>query len=186
MKFLIAGLGNPGPEYRNTRHNIGFNVVDALAGASTAFSADRHADRAEFRHRGRTLVLIKPQTFMNLSGKALRYWMEKENIAAERVLVVADDLALPFGKIRLRAGGGAGGHNGLAHIIECLGHERFARLRFGIGRDFLPGAQVDHVLGTWSEDECEALPARVNRAVEAIKDFALMGIDHAMSTFNRD
>ena len=185
MKFLIAGLGNPGPEYKDTRHNIGFHVVDALAGASTAFSSDRYAERAELRHKGRTLVLIKPQTFMNLSGKAVRYWLEEENVPAERLLVVTDDLALPFGKLRLRASGGAGGHNGLSHIIECLGHEAFPRLRFGIGRDFSRGAQVDYVLSTWSAEEVKRLSTFIATASDAVKDFALMGIGHAMNSFNQ-
>ena len=184
MKFLIVGLGNPGPEYRNTRHNIGFQVVDALAGASTSFSSSRYAEIAEVRHKGRTLVLAKPQTFMNLSGKAVRYWMEQENIPAERVLVITDDLALPFGKLRLRGSGSAGGHNGLTNIIETLGHQVFPRLRFGIGNEFGRGKQVDYVLSGWSAEEQKTLAARIEVAVEAVRDMALMGIDHAMSTFN--
>lgn len=184
MKYLIAGLGNPGPEYRNTRHNIGFQVVDALAGVSAAFSAGRYAEHAEKRHKGRTLVLIKPQTFMNLSGKAIRYWMEQENIPAGRVLVITDDLALPFGKLRLRASGSAGGHNGLTSIIESIGTEDFPRLRFGIGSEFARGRQVDYVLDSWSPEESKVLPERIALAVEAVKDLALMGIAHAMNHFN--
>lgn len=184
MKSLIVGLGNPGPEYRNTRHNIGFQVVDALAGASSLFSSERYADLAEVRHKGRTLLLIKPQTFMNLSGKAVRYWMDQHRIPAERLLVVADDLALPFGKLRLRANGGSGGHNGLTHIIETLGHQGFPRMRFGIGSDFARGAQVNYVLAEWTREERERLPERIDLCVEAVRDFALLGIDHAMSAFN--
>lgn len=185
MKFLIVGLGNPGPEYTNTRHNIGFHVLDALAGASNAFfSPDRYADRAEWRHKGRTLIGLKPQTFMNLSGKAVRYWMEQENIVPERVMVITDDLALPFGKIRLRASGSAGGHNGLTSIIQLIGTETFPRLRFGIGDDHPRGRRADYVLGQWNKDEQSTLQARVALCCEATLDFALMGIGHAMNTFN--
>lgn len=185
MKYLIVGLGNPGPDYQGTRHNIGFHVVDALAGASTAFSPARYAEVAELRHKGRTLLLAKPQTFMNLSGKAVRYWMEGENIPPERMLVITDDLALPYGRLRLRSAGSAGGHNGLTHIIETLGHESFPRMRFGIGNGFPRGGQVDFVLGRWSADEAAQLPKHTERAVEAVKAFALMGIEHAMNTFNK-
>lgn len=185
MKYLIVGLGNPGPEYANTRHNIGFIVLDALARASNiVFSPDRYGDRAELRHKGRTLILIKPSTFMNLSGKAVRYWMEQEKVVSERVLVVTDDLALPYGKIRLRPSGGAGGHNGLTSIIELIGTETFPRLRFGIGSEFSRGRQADYVLSPWNKEEAAALEGRVKVCEEAILDFGLMGIGHAMNTFN--
>ncbi len=185
MKHLIVGLGNPGPEYEGTRHNIGFAVVDALAsGAGARFTPDRLADRAEVRHKGRVLVLIKPSTFMNLSGKAVRYWMDAERIPTERVLVITDDLALPFGRIRLRATGGAGGHNGLTSIIQLIGTEAFPRLRFGIGSDFPKGRQADHVLSPWTKEEQAVLPARITVARDAVLDLALMGIGHAMNTFN--
>ena len=184
MKHLIVGLGNPGPEYRDTRHNIGFQVVDALAGASHAFSAGRYAERAEMKLKGRTLIMVKPQTYMNLSGKAVRYWMHQENVPVERVLVITDDLALPFGKLRLRASGGAGGHNGLTNIIELLGSEAFPRLRFGIGSTFPRGRQVDYVLDAWSPEENKALPERIDLAVAAVRDLVLMGIAHAMNKAN--
>jgi PTH1 family peptidyl-tRNA hydrolase len=184
MKSLIVGLGNPGPEYTYTRHNIGFSVVDALAGTSIPFANARYAQVAEVRHKGRTLVLVKPQTYMNLSGKAVRYWMDQENVPAERLLVITDDLALPFGKVRLRASGSGGGHNGLSNIIEVLGHASFPRLRFGIGNDFARGKQVDHVLSEWTGEERTLLPGRIAICVQAVCDFALMGIEHAMNTFN--
>ncbi|MBK8612535.1 MAG: aminoacyl-tRNA hydrolase [Flavobacteriales bacterium] len=185
MKYLIVGLGNPGPEYANTRHNIGFIVLDALARASNiVFSPDRYGDRAELRHKGRTLILIKPSTFMNLSGKTVRYWMEQEKVVSERVLVITDDLALPFGKIRLRPSGGAGGHNGLTSIIELIGTETFPRLRFGIGSEFSRGRQADYVLSPWNKEEAAVLDERVKICGEAILDFGLMGIGHAMNTFN--
>jgi PTH1 family peptidyl-tRNA hydrolase len=186
MKYLIVGLGNPGPEYAATRHNIGFHVLDALAGASsTVFSPARYGDHAEFRHKGRTFVLIKPTTFMNLSGKAVRYWMEQENIPVERVLVVTDDLALPFGAIRIKPKGGAGGHNGLSSIIELIGTEEFPRLRFGIGSEFARGRQSDYVLGAWNEEERKALPERIDLASKACVQFGMLGVTQAMNNFNK-
>lgn len=185
MKYLIVGLGNPGPEYSDTRHNIGFRVVDALAGPKAQFTSGRYADHAVARHKGRAFVLIKPATFMNLSGNAVRYWMEKENIPAERTLVITDDLALPFGKLRLREKGSGGGHNGLEHIIATLGTTEFPRLRFGIGDAFPRGGQVDHVLSTWTAEERKTLDERIGLAVEAAKEFGLMGIAHAMNNFNK-
>jgi len=186
MKHLIIGLGNPGPEYANTRHNIGFQVVDQLAAlASARFAPDRYADRAEMRHKGRTFILIKPSTFMNLSGKAVRYWMDQEKIPLENVLVVTDDLAIPFGAIRLRAKGGAGGHNGLTSIIELVSTEEFARLRFGIGSDFAQGRQSDYVLGAWNEEERKTLPERIDLAGKAILQFGLLGVASAMNNFNK-
>lgn len=185
MKYLVVGLGNPGPEYRDTRHNIGFQVLDALARASsTVFGPDRYGDRAEFRHKGRTFILVKPTTFMNLSGKAVRYWLEQENVPTERLLVITDDLALPFGKIRLRGSGGAGGHNGLTSIIELLGTEAFPRMRFGIGSDFPRGRQSEYVLGEWTAEERKELPARIELAGKAVLQFALLGLAQAMNTFN--
>jgi peptidyl-tRNA hydrolase, PTH1 family len=185
MKYLIVGLGNPGPEYANTRHNIGFHVLDALcATAQARFAPDRYADRAEFRHKGKTFICLKPQTFMNLSGKAVRYWMDQENVISERVLVITDDLALPYGKIRLRASGSAGGHNGLTSIIQTIGTETFPRLRFGIGSDFPKGRQADYVLSPWNKEEADALVARTQFCCEAVLAFGLMGIGHAMNNFN--
>ena len=148
MKYLIVGLGNIGAEYAGTRHNIGFKVLDALAEASNAvFTTARYGDVAELKHKGRTLILLKPSTYMNLSGKAVRYWMEAEKIAPENLLVVSDDIALPFGTLRMRPRGSAGGHNGLKNIAELLGTEDYARMRFGVGGDFPKGHQVDYVLG---------------------------------------
>lgn len=185
MKHLIVGLGNPGPEYAGTRHNIGFDVLDHLARSfEVRFGPARYADHAEFRHKGRTFILVKPQTFMNLSGKAVRYWMEKENVPLDRVLVVTDDLALPFGKIRLRASGSAGGHNGLTSIIEVLGSLDFARLRFGIGADFPRGRQAEHVLSPWTVEEGKTLEERTEIACKAVLQFGLLGIAHAMNNFN--
>ena len=185
MKVLIVGLGNPGLEYVGTRHNIGFAVLDALGGVFKApFAPDRLADRAQFRHKGRTYVLVKPSTFMNLSGKAVRYWMAQEDLPRDRVLVVADDLALPFGKVRIRASGGAGGHNGLTSIIEVLGSEDFARLRFGIGNDYPKGRQSEYVLGPWSEEERGALAERMEDAGKAIVQFGLLGLAYTMNHFN--
>ena len=186
MKSLICGLGNPGPEYAGTRHNIGFQALDALAGTFEAsFGPGRYADTARFKHKGRIFVLIKPQTFMNLSGKAVRYWLDQESLTPEQLLVVADDLALPFGKIRLRGSGGAGGHNGLSSIIELIGTEAFPRLRFGVGCDFARGKQSEYVLGAWSAQEQEVLPERVELVGKAVLQFGLLGIAQAMNGFNK-
>lgn len=186
MKYLIVGLGNPGAEYVDTRHNIGFQVLDHLAGlAEVRFSAERYGDHAEMRHKGRTFILIKPSTFMNLSGKAVRYWMDQENIPADRLLVITDDLALPFGAIRIKPSGGAGGHNGLTSIIQLLGSEAFPRLRFGIGSDFPKGRQSEYVLGVWSGTERQTLPERIELASKAILQFGLLGIEQAMNGFNK-
>ena len=186
MKYLIVGLGNIGAEYAETRHNIGFKVLDALAGASdTFFTTARYGDRATLRHRGHTLLLIKPSTYMNLSGKAVRYWMEAEHIAPENLLVVSDDIALPFGTLRLRPKGSAGGHNGLKNIAELLGTEEFARMRFGVGGDFPRGHQVDYVLGEWTEEERAALPERLKLFGDAILSFAAVGLERTMNLFNK-
>ena len=186
MKYLITGLGNPGAEYAGTRHNIGFQVLDALAAVKeTAFETARYGDKAEFRHKGRTFILIKPSTFMNLSGKAVRYWMDQENIPVERTLVIADDLALPFGAIRIKPSGGAGGHNGLSHIIETLGNDVYLRLWFGIGNDFARGRQSEYVLGAWSEEEQKTLPERIELASKAVLQFGMLGVDQAMNGFNK-
>lgn len=185
MKYLIVGLGNIGPEYQDTRHNIGFNVLDALAKASNAVFEDiRYGAVCEIKIKGRTLVLLKPNTYMNLSGKAVSYWMQKEKIGLEDLFVVVDDLALPFGTIRLRGQGSDGGHNGLKSINELLGSNAYARLRFGIGSDFMKGRQVDYVLGTWQGEEAEHLPVLLNTCGEAITCFVLQGIARAMNLFN--
>ena len=185
MKYLIVGLGNIGAEYAGTRHNIGFKVLDALAEASNAvFTTARYGDVAELKHKGRTLILLKPSTYMNLSGKAVRYWMEAEKIAPENLLVVVDDIALPFGTLRMRPKGSAGGHNGLKNITELLGTEAYARIRFGIG-DFARGHQVDYVLGSWSDEERKALPERLKVFAEAVLSFATIGAERTMNLYNK-
>lgn len=186
LKYLIVGLGNIGPEYAETRHNVGFKVLDALAEASNAvFKQERYGAVTEVRHRGRTLVLLKPATYMNLSGNAVRYWMQKEKIELSNMMIVVDDLALPFGTVRLRGKGGDGGHNGLRHINQILGTASYPRLRFGIGDDFPRGHQVDHVLSEWSEEERSNLPPKLNDAVEAIRSFVAIGLERTMNTHNK-
>ena len=185
MKYLIVGLGNPGKEYEGTRHNIGFSVLDAIAqNRETSFEVSRLGDVASVRFKGRPLVLLKPSTFMNLSGKAVRYWMEAEKIPLERVLIVTDDLAMPFGSLRLRGKGGAGGHNGLNDIEAVIQTPAYARLRFGIGSEFPQGQQVDYVLGKWGRQESEALTERLKRCDELICSFVTAGLDRTMNTFN--
>ena len=186
MKFLIAGLGNIGPEYANTRHNIGFMVLDKLAGdASLTFESKRYAWKTEYRFKGRIFVLIKPTTFMNLSGKAISYWLQKEKIPDENLLVITDDIALPLGTIRLRKIGGAGGHNGLQDIIDHLGTKEFTRLRIGAGNEFPLGAQIKYVLGDWTAEEKKILLPTIETSVEIIKNFGTIGIDRTMNTFNK-
>ena len=185
MKFLIAGLGNIGFEYQNTRHNIGFTILDALAKASNlVFTSERYAHKAEYSFKGKKFILVKPTTYMNLSGKAVNYWLQKENIPVENLLVINDDIALPFGTIRIRQKGGDAGHNGLKHITETLGHQNYARLRFGIGNEFNTGGQVDYVLGEWSDEELKMLPDRIKIAIDAIKCFGASGLAFAMNNYN--
>lgn len=185
MKYLIVGLGNIGDEYRDTRHNIGFTVLDALAKASnTSFKTERYGDVAQMRVKNRQLLLLKPSTYMNLSGNAVRYWKEREGVDLEHILIVVDDIALPFGAIRLKARGSDAGHNGLKNIAAMLGTDAYPRLRFGVGNDFPRGCQIDYVLGTFPPEEREALPARVEVACEAIKTFCLEGLGSAMCKFN--
>ncbi len=185
MKYLIVGLGNIGSEYANTRHNIGFMILDALAGASNLFiTQDRYANVATLKYKGKTFVLIKPSTYMNLSGNAVRYWMQHEKIPLENVLVITDDLALPLGKIRMRGQGSDGGHNGLKHINEILRSQQYARLRFGISAEFSKGKQVDYVLGKWSDEELKILPERIDEACKATLSFALAGLARTMNQFN--
>lgn len=186
MKYLIAGLGNIGAEYAGTRHNIGFNILDALAGASnTVFSTQRYGAVCEVRHKGRTFVLLKPSTYMNLSGKAVSYWLQQEKIPVENLLVVVDDIALPFGTLRLRGKGSDGGHNGLKNIAAVLGRTDWARLRFGIGGDFPQGFQVDYVLGKWTAQEQQQLPEPIAAAGQAILSFGTAGLALTMNTFNK-
>ena len=186
MKYLIVGLGNIGAEYAETRHNNGFKVLAALAVASNAvFSTARYGDVAEVKYKGRTLLLLKPSTYMNLSGKAVRYWLDAEKIGVENLLVVSDDIALPFGTLRLRPKGSAGGHNGLKNIAELLGTEEFARMRFGIGGDFPRGHQVEYVLGEWTDEERQAMPERLKLFVDAIRSFVTQGCALTMNFFNK-
>ncbi|MBS1976296.1 MAG: aminoacyl-tRNA hydrolase [Bacteroidetes bacterium] len=185
MKFLIAGLGNPGPEYELTRHNIGFLTLDRLAEKhEVAFSTQRLADRAEFRTRGKTLHLIKPNTYMNLSGKAVSYWLQDLKIPKENLLVVVDDIALPFGTLRMRGKGSSAGHNGLKNIEELLGGQDYARLRMGIGSNYSKGQQVDYVLSRFEQEEFDGLPAIMDKACEAIIAFCTIGIERAMNFHN--
>ena len=186
MKYLIVGLGNIGDEYEDTRHNIGFIVADALAQEGKAvFKAERHAAMTKLSVKGRIMVVIKPTTYMNLSGKAVRYWMQKEDIPLENILVIVDDLALPLGALRMRKKGSDGGHNGLISIIEHIESTEFTRIRFGIGNDFAKGYQVDYVLGRWTAEETKTLIPRVKEAVEMIRSFVLIGPDRTMNVFNK-
>ena len=185
MKYLIAGLGNIGAEYANTRHNVGMVVCDALARElGVGFSADRHATRAEARIKGRTLVIIKPATYMNLSGKAVKYWLDKEKIPIENLLVVVDDIALPVGALRMKQKGGDAGHNGLTDIILKLNTNEFSRLRVGIGDNFRRGFQADYVLGEWTREDEKLMIPRIEVAVEMIKSYATIGIGRTMTAFN--
>lgn len=186
MKYLIVGLGNIGAEYADTRHNIGFCVLDSLATESNiAFSTARYGAVAEMKLRGQSMILLKPSTYMNLSGKAVRYWMKELNIDVQNVLVVVDDLALPFGTMRIRSKGSDGGHNGLANITEMLGSADYPRIRLGIGGDFHHGEQVDYVLGHWTDQESKLLPESLKNAVGAIKSFVTQGIERTMNLYNR-
>lgn len=186
MKYLIAGLGNIGPEYELTRHNIGFLVLDQLADQhKTDFTTGRHADKAEFKFKGKTVHLLKPNTFMNLSGKAVSYWLNELKIPKENLLVVVDDLALPFGTLRMRSKGSAAGHNGLKNIELLLNGQDYPRLRFGIGDNFGKGHQVDFVLSNFSKEEFTQLPGLINQANEMILSFCTNGVDRTMSQFNK-
>ncbi len=186
MKYLIAGLGNIGAEYANTRHNIGFNVLDALAQASNAvFTSKRYGNIAEVKHKGRIYILLKPSTYMNLSGKAVLYWLNSEKIPIENLLVVVDDIALPLGTLRLRLKGNDGGHNGLKSINELLETTDYARLRFGIGNDYPKGHQVDHVLGEWTEEEQKQIPERLLIAKDIILSVGAIGLERTMSLYNK-
>ncbi len=185
MKYLIVGLGNIGDEYRGTRHNIGFRILDAFAEASNiSFTTERYGDVAHMRLKNKQLTLLKPSTYMNLSGNAVRYWKEKEGIDINNILVLVDDIALPFGAIRIKSGGSDAGHNGLKNIAQMLGTQAYPRLRFGVGNDFPRGCQVDYVLRQFTLDQRQQLPTRVEVACEAIKAFCLSGIGFAMCNFN--
>lgn len=184
-KYLIVGLGNPGDEYAGTRHNTGFMILDAFAKASNiVFEDKRYGFVAETSLKGRKLFLLKPTTYMNLSGNAVRYWLNKENIDQSRLLVIVDDLSLPLGAFRLKASGTNGGHNGLGNIQQLIG-QQYARLRMGIGNDFPRGAQVDWVLGKYSDDDMKVLQPSIDCAVDIIKSFVLAGIDNTMNAYNK-
>jgi PTH1 family peptidyl-tRNA hydrolase len=187
MKFLIVGLGNIGEEYKDTRHNIGFNVLDAIALASNIFFTDkRYGAICKIKYKGRELILLKPSTFMNLSGNAVDYWLKKENIPLENMLVIVDDLALPQGSIRMRPKGSDGGHNGLAHISSVLGTNEYPRIRIGIGNSFRKGAQVDFVLGKWNSEEKKFMNERISIVMAMIKSFAFAGLEITMTSFNKE
>jgi PTH1 family peptidyl-tRNA hydrolase len=184
-KFLIVGLGNIGSEYANTRHNIGFKILDYVANAEgISFQTQKLGDVAELKIKGRTLILLKPNTYMNLSGKAIKYWLEKEKIEKENLLVITDDLNLAFGTIRIKTKGSDGGHNGLKNIQLLLNSTEYPRFRFGISDAFKKGKQVDYVLGEWNETEKEQLKERLTLSAEIIKSFALAGLNTTMNTFN--
>ena len=185
MKYLIVGLGNIGAEYRNTRHNIGFKVLDAFAEASNiVFTTQRYGDVATVRVKNKILTLLKPSTYMNLSGDAVAYWMQKEKFDIDHVLIVVDDLALPFGALRLKGKGSDAGHNGLKDIAAKLGTQNYARLRFGIGNDFPRGMQIEYVLGNFTPEQQAAMPERLQLAVDAIKSFCLSGLSFTMTHYN--
>jgi PTH1 family peptidyl-tRNA hydrolase len=186
MSFLIAGLGNIGDEYEHTRHNIGFKIADELAKLNkVSFALERLAFYSEYRSRGKNVYVIKPTTYMNLSGKAVRYWMNELKIPQQNVLVVLDDLALPFGSIRIRQKGSDGGHNGLKDIDLTLGNNNYPRLRFGVGNEFAKGKQVDYVLGNWNIEEMKTLNERIKVACEGVNSFMFEGIERAMSKYNK-
>ncbi|MBX7202303.1 MAG: aminoacyl-tRNA hydrolase [Bacteroidia bacterium] len=185
MNYLVCGLGNPGNEYAFTRHNIGFLVLDKIAEEnSLAFEEGRYGWQTTLKHKGRRLLLLKPNTYMNLSGKAVQYWMTKEKIPLENLLVITDDIALPFGKVRLRTKGSDGGHNGLKSIQETLGTTDYSRLRFGVGSEFAKGAQAKYVLSTWNDMEASALNEKTKLAAEMVKSFASIGPGLTMTQFN--
>ncbi len=186
MNFLIVGLGNIGDEYARTRHNIGFKVLDALAKASNlVFEDKRYGFVATLKVKNQTLTLLKPSTYMNLSGNAVRYWMNEKKIPLENLLVVVDDLALPFGQLRMKPSGSEAGHNGLRHITSVLGTQQYARLRFGIGNDFPRGGQIDFVLGEFGEEDLAKMDERLQLAGEMVKTFALSGIQFTMNHYNK-
>ena len=185
MKFLIVGLGNPGSEYEHTRHNIGFKVLDALKNASnTCFKTDRYGQIAHIRLKNKQLILLKPNTFMNLSGNAINYWMQKEKISLDRLLVVTDDLSLSTGKLRLKGKGSDGGHNGLKSVQQALNTTNYNRLRFGIGNDFYPGKQVEYVLGKWSKIESDIISQKLHIASDCVASFCLQGLSITMNLYN--
>jgi len=186
MKYLIVGLGNIGPEYLFTRHNIGFMVIDKLANAhGLKYEMSRLAYHTEFRHKGKQIHLLKPTTYMNLSGKAVNYWLKELKIEPENLLVITDDIALPYGKLRLKTKGSHGGHNGLRNIEELLGSQQYHRLRFGVGSDFSKGRQADYVLGNFTDEEMSFLPEHLDRASEIVLSFCTQGPNQTMNKYNQ-
>lgn len=185
MKYLIVGLGNIGEEYAHTRHNIGFDVVSQLAKDNdTEMKNERYGEVGTLKYKGRTLILLKPNTYMNLSGEAVRYWMQKEKIPLDKILIIVDDLAVPFGTLRLKGKGSDGGHNGLKNINTMVGSQNYARLRFGLGNEFRQGGQIDFVLGKWTEDEKSKLPERISVCQDIIKSFTTIGLQLTMTKYN--
>ncbi|HUQ65545.1 MAG TPA: aminoacyl-tRNA hydrolase [Flavitalea sp.] len=185
-KFLIIGLGNPGADYAHTRHNIGFDIVDAFVSKHGGiFASDRLSDRTDLKIKGKQVIVIKPVTFMNLSGKAVKYWMEKESLTLENILVIVDELALPINRVRIRPSGSDAGHNGLKSIQETLMTDQYPRLRFGIGNDYPRGGQADYVLSRWKPEELPLIEKKVEKCVEIIESFVLAGITRTMNTFNK-
>lgn len=185
MKYLFVGLGNPGAKYEETRHNIGFKIVEALAKElGGSFSLQKTAEVAEVKFKGRTLILVKPTTYMNLSGKAVNYYLQLEKIPRENLVVITDDLALPFGKLRMKGKGSDGGHNGLKDIQATLNSSEYCRLRFGVGSDFHKGQQVDYVLGEWTAEERDHLQERIQVATEFLKSYAAVGLQLTMTNWN--
>ncbi|MEQ5792354.1 aminoacyl-tRNA hydrolase [Muricauda sp. NFXS6] len=184
-KFLIVGLGNIGTEYRETRHNIGFKILDFLAEQEDfTFESAKLGAVATFKHKGKSVVCLKPSTYMNLSGKAVKYWMDKENIGLDNILIITDDLNLPFGSIRLKSKGSDGGHNGLKDIQNVLQTTKYNRFRFGVGSDFSKGNQVDYVLGKWDDDQQKAMPERLKKSTDLIRSFVFAGVKNTMNLFN--
>ena len=186
MKYLIVGLGNPGAEYENTRHNIGFKILDGFLNKDDSFESCKHGSRLDFSFKSRKIILLKPNTFMNLSGKAVKYWMMKEKVNLDNLLIVTDDIALPFGAVRLRPKGSDGGHNGLKDINQVLSYNNYPRLRIGVGSDFERGRQVDYVLGNWSEDQRKDLNSLIYDSTQVIKSFCSIGIEFTMNNLNRN
>ena len=185
MKYLVVGLGNIGDDYANTRHNIGFMMLDRLAAdENLSFEDRRYGFVTEYKYKGRIFKLLKPSTYMNLSGRAVNYWLQKEKIEVENMLVLVDDLALPFGTLRLKGKGGDGGHNGLRNINDILGTQQYARLRFGVGSDFSEGRQINYVLGEWTEEEEKSLPNRIKISSDIIRSFGTIGLERTMTLFN--
>lgn len=186
MKYLIVGLGNIGSEYAHTRHNIGFDTLDYLANdAGISFKQDTHGDLSEMKYKGRTIILLKPSTYMNLSGKAVKYWMEKYKIQPENLMVLVDDIHLDLGIMRLRNKGSDGGHNGLKDIQEKLGHQNYIRLRMGVGKNFHPGQQIHYVLGKWKKEELATVDIMIQKAAKAVKNFTTIGLKLTMDELNK-